>query len=168
MFSKHWRQLKSPNPLRLKCDSNTSLRRPVYTFIHQMVPDLLKRDKPIPVAINFKSWSTTRDHLNKKCFSDLNYVARFYWSKDNHMMDHMGPSHKGSRGGGIRCGPGTSQAPWPHCVPCAGASLRRVPGGARGHEPRGAGGHAPGGSWGPGAWARGCAAALASHHVGWE
>jgi hypothetical protein len=26
-----------------------------------MIPDLLKRDKPIKVAINFKSWSTTQD-----------------------------------------------------------------------------------------------------------
>jgi hypothetical protein len=53
--------VKPPNPLGLKCDSNTNLRRLVYTFIHQMVPDLLKRDKPIHVAINFKSWSTTQD-----------------------------------------------------------------------------------------------------------
>jgi hypothetical protein len=56
-------RVKRPNPLRLKCDSNTSHRRLVYTFIHilHMVLDLLKRDKPIKVAINFKSWSTTRD-----------------------------------------------------------------------------------------------------------
>jgi hypothetical protein len=39
----------------------TSPRRPVNIFIHQMILDLLKRDKPIKVAINFKSWSTTRD-----------------------------------------------------------------------------------------------------------
>jgi hypothetical protein len=53
--------LKRPNPLGLKCDTITSLRRLVNTFIHQIVPDILKRDKPIKVAINFKSWSTTRD-----------------------------------------------------------------------------------------------------------
>jgi hypothetical protein len=53
--------LKRPNPLGLKCDTITSPRRLVNTFIHQMIPDLLKRDKPIKVAINFKSWSTTRD-----------------------------------------------------------------------------------------------------------
>jgi hypothetical protein len=35
--------------------------RLVNTFIHQMIPDLLKRDKPIKVVINFKSWSTTLD-----------------------------------------------------------------------------------------------------------
>jgi hypothetical protein len=53
--------LKRPNPLGLKCDTITSPRRLVNTFIHQMILDLLKRDKPIKVAINFKSWSTTRD-----------------------------------------------------------------------------------------------------------
>jgi hypothetical protein len=53
--------LKRPNPLGLKCDTITSPRRLVNTFIHQMIPDLLKRDKPIKVAINFKSWSTTWD-----------------------------------------------------------------------------------------------------------
>jgi hypothetical protein len=53
--------LKRPNPLGLKCDAITSPRRLVNTFIHQIVTDLLKRDKPIKVAINFKSWSTTRD-----------------------------------------------------------------------------------------------------------
>jgi hypothetical protein len=53
--------VKRPNPLGLKCDTITSPRRLVNTFIHQIVPDLLKRDKPIKVAINFKSWSTTRD-----------------------------------------------------------------------------------------------------------
>jgi hypothetical protein len=53
--------MKRPNPLGLKCDIITSPRRLVNTFIHQIVPDLLKRDKPIKVAINFKSWSTTWD-----------------------------------------------------------------------------------------------------------
>jgi hypothetical protein len=53
--------LKRPNPLGLKCDTITSPRRLVNTFIHQMVLDLLKQDKPIKVAINFKSWSTTQD-----------------------------------------------------------------------------------------------------------
>jgi hypothetical protein len=53
--------LKHPNHLGLKCDTNTSVRRLVYTFIHEMVPDLLKRDKLIKVGINFKSWSITRD-----------------------------------------------------------------------------------------------------------
>ena len=55
------RLLKRPDPLGLKCDTITSPRRLVNTFIHQMITDLLKRDKPIKVAINFKSWSTTRD-----------------------------------------------------------------------------------------------------------
>ena len=53
--------LKRPNPLRLKCDTNTSPRRLVYTFIHQMVLDFLNRDKPIKVAIKFRSWSTIWD-----------------------------------------------------------------------------------------------------------
>jgi hypothetical protein len=53
--------LKRPNPLGLKCDTITSPRRLVNTFIQQMIPDLLKRDKPIKVVINFKSWSTTQD-----------------------------------------------------------------------------------------------------------
>jgi hypothetical protein len=53
--------MKLPGPLGLKCDTITSSRRLVNTFLHQIVPDLLKRDKPIKVAINFKSWSTTRD-----------------------------------------------------------------------------------------------------------
>jgi hypothetical protein len=59
--STHWlgRILKHLNPLGLKCDTITSPRRLVNTFIYQMIPDLLKRDKPIKVAINFKSWSTT-------------------------------------------------------------------------------------------------------------
>src|SRR5690242_1599486 len=54
-------RVKRPDPLGLKCDTITSPRRLVNTFIHQMIPDLLKRDKPIKVANNFKSWSTTRD-----------------------------------------------------------------------------------------------------------
>jgi hypothetical protein len=53
--------VKRPNPLGLKCDTITSPRRLVNTFTQQMISDLLKRDKPIKVAINFKSWSTTRD-----------------------------------------------------------------------------------------------------------
>jgi hypothetical protein len=53
--------LKRPNPLGLKYDMITGPRRLVNTFIHQLISDLLKRDKPIKVAINFKSWSTTRD-----------------------------------------------------------------------------------------------------------
>jgi hypothetical protein len=53
--------LKRPNPLGLKCDTITSPRRLVNTFIHQMILDLSKRDKPIKVANNFKSWSATRD-----------------------------------------------------------------------------------------------------------
>jgi hypothetical protein len=53
--------MKRPNPLGLKCDTITSPGRLVNTFIHEMILDLLKRDKPINVAINFKSWSTTRD-----------------------------------------------------------------------------------------------------------
>jgi hypothetical protein len=54
-------RVKHPGPLGLKCDTITSLRRLVNIFIHQMITDLLKRDKPIKVAINFKIWSTTRD-----------------------------------------------------------------------------------------------------------
>jgi hypothetical protein len=53
--------VKRPNPLGLKRDTITSPRRLVNTFIQQMILDLLKQDKPIKVAINFKSWSTTRD-----------------------------------------------------------------------------------------------------------
>jgi hypothetical protein len=56
-----FRNYKCPNPLGLKCDTNTSPMRLVYIFIHQIVLDLFKRDKPIKVTINFKSWSTTRD-----------------------------------------------------------------------------------------------------------
>jgi hypothetical protein len=39
--------IEVPNPLRLKCDTITSPRRLVNTFIHQMIPDLIKRDKSI-------------------------------------------------------------------------------------------------------------------------
>jgi hypothetical protein len=39
----HGRGLKRPNPLGLKCDTITSPRRLVNTFIHQMITDLLKR-----------------------------------------------------------------------------------------------------------------------------
>jgi hypothetical protein len=53
--------VKRPNSLRLKCDTITGLRRLVNIFIQQMIPDLIKRDQPIKVAINFKSWSITRD-----------------------------------------------------------------------------------------------------------
>jgi hypothetical protein len=35
--------MKRPNPLGLKCDTITSPRRLVNTFIHQMIIDLLKR-----------------------------------------------------------------------------------------------------------------------------
>jgi hypothetical protein len=52
---------EAPNPLGLKCDTITSPKRLVKTSIHQMIQDLLKRDKPIKVAINFKSWSRTWD-----------------------------------------------------------------------------------------------------------
>jgi hypothetical protein len=48
-------RLKRPDPLGLKCDTVTSPRRLVNISIHQMITDLLKRDKPIKVAINFKS-----------------------------------------------------------------------------------------------------------------
>jgi hypothetical protein len=53
--------VKRPNPLGLKCDTITSPRRLVNTFIHQIDSNLLKSDKPIKVVNNFKSWSTTRD-----------------------------------------------------------------------------------------------------------
>jgi hypothetical protein len=36
-------ELKRPNPLGLKCDTITSPRRLVNTFIHKMITDLLKR-----------------------------------------------------------------------------------------------------------------------------
>ena len=65
-----------PNPLGLKCDTITSPRRLVNTFIHQMIPDLLKRDKPIKVAINFKSWSTTRDISSEWGWSSPIYAAK--------------------------------------------------------------------------------------------
>jgi hypothetical protein len=55
--------VKRPNPLGLKCDTITSPRRLVNTFTHQMILDQLKRDKPIKVANNFKSWSMTRDNI---------------------------------------------------------------------------------------------------------
>jgi hypothetical protein len=68
--------LKRPNPLGLKCDTITSPKRLVNTFIHQIVPDLLKQDKPIKVAINFKSWSTTQDiSLEWGCSSPI-YTAK--------------------------------------------------------------------------------------------
>ena len=68
--------LKRPNPLGLKCDTITSPRRLVNTFIHQMIPDLLKRDKPIKVANNFKSWSTTRDISSEWGWSSPIYAAK--------------------------------------------------------------------------------------------
>jgi hypothetical protein len=68
--------MKHPNPLGLKCDSNTSPRRLVYTFIQQMVPDLLKRDKPIKVTINFKSWSTNRDISSEWGWSSPIYAPK--------------------------------------------------------------------------------------------
>jgi hypothetical protein len=70
------RGLKRPNPLGLKCDTITSPRRQVNTFIHQIVSDMLKRDKPIKVAINFKSWSTTRDISSEWGWSSPIYVAK--------------------------------------------------------------------------------------------
>jgi hypothetical protein len=60
MFSEHG-ALKRPQSSGTQCDTITSPRRLVNTFIHQMISNLLKRNKPIKVAINFKSWSTTRD-----------------------------------------------------------------------------------------------------------
>jgi hypothetical protein len=68
--------MKHPNPLGLKCDTITSPRRLVNTFIHQMILDLLKRDKPIQVAINFKSWSTTWDISSEWGWSSPIYVAK--------------------------------------------------------------------------------------------
>jgi hypothetical protein len=68
--------LKRPNPLGLKCDTITSPKRLVNTFIHQIVPDLLKQDKPIKVAINFKSWSTTQDISLEWGCSSLIYAAK--------------------------------------------------------------------------------------------
>jgi hypothetical protein len=40
-YARRW--VKRPNPLGLKCDTITSPRRLVNTFIHQMITDLLKR-----------------------------------------------------------------------------------------------------------------------------
>jgi hypothetical protein len=68
--------VKRPKTLGLKCDRITSPRRLVNTFIHQMIPDLLKPDQPIKVAINFKSWSTTRDILSEWGWSSLIYAAK--------------------------------------------------------------------------------------------
>jgi hypothetical protein len=68
--------MKRPNPLGLKCDTITSRRRLVNTFIHQMILDLLKQDKPIKVAINFKSWSTTREISSEWGWSSLIYAAK--------------------------------------------------------------------------------------------
>jgi hypothetical protein len=68
--------MKHHNPLGLKCDTNTSPRRLVYTFIHQMVQDPFKRDKPINVAINFKSWSTTRDISSEWGWSSPMYASK--------------------------------------------------------------------------------------------
>jgi hypothetical protein len=64
------------DPLGLKCDTITSPRRLVNTFIHQIVPDLLKQDKPIKVAINFKSWSTTLDISSEWSWSSPIYAAK--------------------------------------------------------------------------------------------
>jgi hypothetical protein len=41
-----------------------------------MIPDLLKRDKHIKVAINFKSWSTTRDISSEWGWSSPIYAAK--------------------------------------------------------------------------------------------
>jgi hypothetical protein len=41
-----------------------------------MIPDLLKRDKPIKVANNFKSWSTTQDISSEWGWSSPIYVAK--------------------------------------------------------------------------------------------
>jgi hypothetical protein len=68
--------VKHPNPLGLKCDTITSPRRLVNTFIYQMIPDLLKRDKPIKVTVNFKSWSTTRDISSEWGWSSPIYAAK--------------------------------------------------------------------------------------------
>jgi hypothetical protein len=69
-------RLKHLNPLGLKCDTITSSRRLVNTFIQQMILYLLKRDKPIKVAINFKSWSTTRDISSEWGWSSPIYAAK--------------------------------------------------------------------------------------------
>jgi hypothetical protein len=41
-----------------------------------MIIDLLKRDKPIKVAINFKSWSTTQDISSEWGCSSPIYAAK--------------------------------------------------------------------------------------------
>jgi hypothetical protein len=66
----------APNPLWLKCDTITSPKRLVNTFIHQLIPDLLKWDKPIKVANNFKSWSTARDISSEWGWSSPIYAAK--------------------------------------------------------------------------------------------
>jgi hypothetical protein len=77
VYSKSWAPpLKRPDPLGLKCDTITSPRRLVNTFIHQMIPDLHKRDKPIKVANNFKSWSTTRDISSEWGWSSPIYAVK--------------------------------------------------------------------------------------------
>jgi hypothetical protein len=58
--------VKRPNPLGFKCDTITSPRS----------LDLLKRDKPIKVAINFKSWSTTRDISSEWGWNSPIYAAK--------------------------------------------------------------------------------------------
>jgi hypothetical protein len=68
--------MKRPGPLGLKCDTITSPRRLVNTFIHQMITDLLKRDKLIKVVINFKSWSTTQDISSEWGQSSPIYAAK--------------------------------------------------------------------------------------------
>jgi hypothetical protein len=65
-----------PDPLGLKCDTITSPRRLVNTFILQMISNLLKRDKPIKVAINFKSWSMTQDISSEWGWSSPIYAAK--------------------------------------------------------------------------------------------
>jgi hypothetical protein len=68
--------MKRPNPLGLKFYTITSPMRLVNTFIHQMIPYLIKRDKPIKVAINFKSWSTTWDISSEWGWSSPIYAAK--------------------------------------------------------------------------------------------
>jgi hypothetical protein len=65
--------MKRPESSGTQCDTITSPRRLVNTFIHQMIPDLLKRDKPIKVAINFKSWSVT---LTRSPFSEKQQISK--------------------------------------------------------------------------------------------
>jgi hypothetical protein len=71
-----WDSWSAPDPLGLKCDTITSPKRLVNTFIHQMITNLLKWDKPIKVAINFKSWSTTRDISSEWGWSNPIYAAK--------------------------------------------------------------------------------------------